>query len=55
MEFIAHRINTVKELRKPPPEYGVELDLRDSLDGSIIRLKPETALKAISGNIIMGQ
>ncbi len=35
MEFIAHRINTVKELRKPPPEYGVELDLRDSLDGSI--------------------
>lgn len=35
MEFIAHRINTVKELRKLPPEYGVELDLRDSLDGSI--------------------
>lgn len=35
MEFIAHRINTVEELRKLPTEYGVELDLRDSLDGSI--------------------
>lgn len=35
MEFIAHRINTVEELRKLSPEFGVELDLRDSLDGSI--------------------
>lgn len=35
MEYIAHRINTVEELRNLPAEYGVELDLRDSLDGSI--------------------
>lgn len=35
MQFIAHRINTVKELRKLSPEYGVELDLRDNLDGNI--------------------
>lgn len=35
MEYIAHRINTVEELDKLPHEYGVELDLRDSLDGSI--------------------
>ena len=35
MEFIAHRINTLKELRELPTEYGVELDLRDSLDGRI--------------------
>lgn len=35
MEFIAHRINTLAELRKIPREYGVELDLRDSLDGKI--------------------
>lgn len=35
MELIAHRINTLKELRELPTEYGVELDLRDSLDGRI--------------------
>lgn len=35
MKFIAHRINTVKELQNLPSEYGVELDLRDSVDGSI--------------------
>ena len=35
MEYIAHRINTVDELRKLPEKYGVELDLRDSLDGRI--------------------
>lgn len=35
MEYIAHRINKVEELKKLPQEYGVELDLRDSLDGSI--------------------
>lgn len=34
-EFIAHRINTVEELEALPVEYGVELDLRDKLDGSI--------------------
>ncbi|MBO6138246.1 MAG: hypothetical protein J6O71_06495 [Lachnospiraceae bacterium] len=35
MEYIAHRINTAKELKDLPGEYGVELDLRDNLDGSI--------------------
>ena len=35
MEFICHRINTVEELRKVPKEYGVELDLRDDLNGRI--------------------
>lgn len=35
MKFIAHRINTVEELRNLPTEYGVELDLRDAPDGSI--------------------
>lgn len=35
MEFIAHRINTIKELKELPTEYGVELDLRDDLNGEI--------------------
>lgn len=35
MEYIAHRINSVAELKKLPAEYGVEVDLRDNLDGSI--------------------
>ncbi len=35
MEYIAHRINTVEELRNLPTEYGVELDLRDDLNGRI--------------------
>lgn len=35
MEYIAHRINNVGELKMLPEEYGVELDLRDGLDGRI--------------------
>ncbi len=35
MEYIAHRINTVAELRRLPTNYGVELDLRDNLNGRI--------------------
>lgn len=35
MIYIAHRINTVEELSKLPTEYGVELDLRDDLNGEI--------------------
>ncbi len=35
MEYIAHRVNTVRELKQLPDRYGVELDLRDRLDGSI--------------------
>tara|TARA_Y100001970_G_C14063754_1_gene765581 strand:+ start:192 stop:782 length:591 start_codon:yes stop_codon:yes gene_type:complete len=29
MEFIVHRINTIKELKNTPNKYGVEVDLRD--------------------------
>ena len=29
MEYIAHRVNTIDELKEIPKEYGVELDLRD--------------------------
>lgn len=35
MEYIAHRVNTVEELKNLPREYGVELDLRDDLNGRI--------------------
>lgn len=35
MELIAHRINTVEELKKLDSSYGVELDLRDDLNGNI--------------------
>lgn len=35
MEYIAHRINTKKELSYLSQEYGVELDLRDDLNGRI--------------------
>lgn len=35
MEFIAHRINTIEELDKLEDGYGVELDLRDNLNGRI--------------------
>lgn len=35
IDFIAHRINTIDQLRKLPNEYGLELDLRDGLDGSL--------------------
>ncbi|RRD40762.1 hypothetical protein EII29_02170 [Leptotrichia sp. OH3620_COT-345] len=35
MEFIAHRINNIKELESISLEYGVELDLRDNINGKI--------------------
>jgi hypothetical protein len=35
MTVIAHRINTVEELRTLPPEYGVEIDVR-AYDGRLI-------------------
>lgn len=35
MEYIAHRINTTEQLIKLSPEYGVELDLRDDLEGKV--------------------
>ena len=42
MEFIAHRINTIEELKKVPNEYGVELDLRDYGDKLILQHDPFT-------------
>jgi len=38
--FIAHRINTLDELKKLPTEYGVELDLRDSGNDLILQHDP---------------
>lgn len=35
MEIIAHRVNKKSELRELPSQYGVELDLRDDLNGRI--------------------
>ena len=35
MEFIVHRINKKEELKNLSKEYGVELDLRDNVDGTI--------------------
>lgn len=40
MEFIAHRINTVEELKNVPKEYGVEIDLRDFGDRLILQHDP---------------
>jgi hypothetical protein len=42
MMFIAHRINTVEELRNVPVEYGVEIDLRDRGDRLILQHEPFT-------------
>jgi hypothetical protein len=40
MEYIAHRINTIKELKTIPNEYGVELDLRDFGNKLILQHDP---------------
>ena len=40
MHYIAHRVNTVKELLKTPVEYGVEIDLRDYGDRLILQHDP---------------
>ena len=40
MELIAHRINTVEELRKLPNKYGVEIDLRDFGNRLILQHDP---------------
>ena len=42
MEYIAHRINTLEELKKLPIEFGVELDLRDFGDRLILQHDPFT-------------
>jgi NDP-sugar pyrophosphorylase family protein len=33
--YCCHRINTVEELKKIPHKYGIEIDLRDNLNGDI--------------------
>lgn len=35
MEYICHRVNKREELRKIPPEYGVEIDVRDDVNGNL--------------------
>ena len=40
MEFIAHQINTIEELKGAPKEYGVEVDLRDYGDRLILQHDP---------------
>ena len=40
MQFIAHRINTIKELKSLPEKYGVELDVRDCGNNLIIVHNP---------------
>jgi len=42
MEYIAHRINTLKELKELPHKYGVELDLRDYGSRLILQHDPFT-------------
>lgn len=40
MQYIAHRINTIAQLRQTPVEYGVELDLRDRGERLILQHDP---------------
>lgn len=40
MKFIAHRINTVSELKKIPKEFGIEIDLRDNKNDLILSHDP---------------
>ena len=40
MLFIAHRINTIEELKTIPYEYGVEIDIRDYGDKLILQHDP---------------
>jgi len=35
MKFVAHRVNTISDLKLIPEEYGVEVDLRDNFDGKV--------------------
>jgi len=40
MEYIAHRINTIKELKETSKEYGVELDVRDFGERLVLQHDP---------------
>ena len=43
MKFIAHRINTLRQLEDVPPEFGVEIDIRDHGDNLILQHDPYVA------------
>jgi len=38
--YIAHRINTIEQLKQVPPEYGIEVDLRDYGDRLVLQHDP---------------
>jgi len=40
MEYIAHRINTINDLKNTPTRYGVEIDIRDFNDRIILQHDP---------------
>lgn len=40
MQFIAHRINTIEQLKQVPSEWGVEVDLRDCGDRLVVAHDP---------------
>lgn len=40
MNFIAHRINTIKELKEIPSQFGVEIDVRDYNNKLVIQHDP---------------
>ncbi len=40
MIIINHRVNTIKELQKTPPEFGVEVDLRAYQDRLVLHHQP---------------
>ena len=40
MHFIAHRVNTIKDLLNTPVEYGVEVDLRDFGEKLVLQHDP---------------
>ena len=40
MHFIAHRVNTIKDLLNTPAEYGVEVDLRDFGEKLVLQHDP---------------
>ncbi len=42
MYYIAHRVNTIEDLKLLPNEYGVELDLRDYGDRLVLEHDPFT-------------
>ena len=40
MEIIIHRINTIKELKKIPINFGIEIDVRSHKDKIILNHEP---------------